>query len=958
MKLLALVLTFVPLAALHGTELQFAGIFTDHAVLQRDEAVPVWGWADPDEQVVVTFAGQTKTATADADGAWLVRLDPIKACTEGRTLAAHSAIPRRTAAIHDVVVGDVWLCSGQSNMGISMSVPGNPVLAESATKADNPRLRLFATSHQFPDAPARDTQGRWTTATPEAVKTWIAIGYLFGDRIQRAEGVPVGIVVSCMGGTSIESWLPQEVLLANPANRAFLDKHAKAVEQLPTAVMQYEKELSEFKKRGTPREREPRRPDGMPNSARNPAACYNGKIAPILPYGIKGVLWYQGEANVWGFTAYPSQMADLMRAWRTGFGLPRLPFLMSELAPYGPPSSQPQDSAHARFGEALAQTAKTDGTAWVITIVDGGDPLDIHPVKKEIPAARFAAMALAKVYGKPGVSHGPKLESWQAADGKAVLKFSDVGSGLVAKAVNLGGHGIAADRLQGFELAGDDRTFFRAEARIEDGNTVAVTSADVPKPVAVRYAWAAFPLCNLFNAEGFPAYPLRTDDWPWQPPSDAAHGTPTRAVAPPSTPVPERGEKAVTTRIAIRDGSFVDASTGKPFHPFGVNYFRGGRTAEHKRGHAAFSPGSYDEAFVSRMIEDLSRQGFNTVRSFLSNHSGAGGIVADSQTATVNPAYLQNLIHFLRIAQAHGIRVILTWDTWPPESKAWAEMPLADEARHGWVTEPPPGLKINGFRLTPKPIRAKANAIRAVIEALHESTPELLPVVLAWELENEIHFNLDQEPFQSRPTAFAFGGREFDLSTDSGVQSLMDAATRAWATSCADAIHVADPKALVSASVFTFAAVGRQGPGTSSTDQTKDMRVPARPRVLLQTSIDFVDLHIYASRSAAEHLERVLASVEMPLLGEEARRLGKPILIGESGVAAPYMRRSPVWKTIHHDIGVELLREFHQALAAYPFSGVLHWHYGNPDSTEKDEFPAMWLFPQYGEALRATRETR
>jgi sialate O-acetylesterase len=513
-------LLFAPWAALGAAELKLAGIFTDHAVLQRDVVVPVWGWADAGEQLTVEFAGQTKTATADASGKWLAKLDPMPACAEGRELVVQSSSENRKSKITDVVVGDVWLCSGQSNMGIPMSVPGNDDLQRRIAEANNPRLRLFTTLHQFPDAPVNDTRGRWSAATPDVVKNWIAIGYLFGERIQRETGVPVGILVSCMGGTSIESWLPRAVLDANPANAPYLNNHARAVKQLPEAMKRYEKELAEFKQHHQPGQREPRKPDGFPNSARNPSACFNGKIAPILPYALKGVLWYQGEGNVSGFTVYPSQMADLMRTWREIFELPRLPFIMTELAPLGQPSSEPQDSARARFGEALAKTAKADGNAWVITIVDGGDPLDIHPVKKEIPAERFEAMALAKIYGKTRIAHGPMLVSWKATGGTAVVKFSSMGGGLTVKSVNLGGHQVTTDKLQGFELAGTDKHFFRAEARIEGKDTVILTSPDVPQPVAVRYAWAAFPLCNLFNADGFAAYPFRTDDWPWKTPPD------------------------------------------------------------------------------------------------------------------------------------------------------------------------------------------------------------------------------------------------------------------------------------------------------------------------------------------------------------------------------------------------------------------------------------------------------
>ena len=421
----------------------------------------------------------------------------------------------------------------------------------------------------------------------------------------------------------------------------------------------------------------------------------------------------------------------------------------------------------------------------------------------------------------------------------------------------------------------------------------------------------------------------------------------------------ETTSPAMTGRIAIREGCFFDTGTDKPFRPLGVNYFRIAPIREGKEGHSTFSPGSYDEEFVDRMMETLARDGFNTVRTFLSYHSGANGIVATPESGEPSPAYLLNVIHFLRAAKAHGIRVIFTWDTWMPESRAWAEMPLPDEPRYGWIPAAGHDFKTNGFRLSPEPIRARANAICALLQSLKTSAPDLVPVVLAWELENEVHFNLDQEPFLSRSTAFAFWGRRFDLGADSGAQALMDAASISWANACADAIHAVDPEALVSASVFTFHAVGRQRPGTWSKDQTNDMRIPARPLALLESRLDFVDIHIYAgqseSESIAQHLKRDLDSVEISHLAREARRLGKPILIGESGVAARHMRRGPDWQTIPHETGVNLLREFYQALSPFSFAGVLHWHYGSPDSTAQDEHPALHLFPQYAEAIRTHR---
>jgi len=532
---LAVLLLLVPAAlrASTNSELRLAGMFGDHMVLQRDVPVPVWGWAPPGGKVNVGFAGQNKSAEAGASGKWMVKLDPLPASSEPRTLTVTG---NGSITLKDVLVGDVWLCSGQSNMGIPMDVPGNDLLQQRIREAGNPQLRFLQLAHQFPDRPSSDTKGAWRIAQPEQVRGWSAIGYLFGDEIQRELGVPVGIVGGAMGGTPIESWMSREVLLSNPANEPYLENHAAAVQRLSKTLPKFEKELAAFKRgfpdasslaaenaarhqRGEPELREPRKPDGAADSARNPAACFNGKIAPFAPFPVKGVLWYQGEGNVNGFVQYPFQMADLMKLWRGLFLAPNLPFIMTELAPFGPVAASPGDSARARFGEALAKAAKADGNAWVITIVDGGDPVNIHPAKKEIPGGRFAAMALAKVYGREGVAHGPVLKSWKAADGGAEVTFDSVGGGLIAKAVNLGGHAVGDDSVQGFELAGKDKKFFPAGVRINGKDSITVSCPEVAVPVAVRYAWAGFPLCNLYNREGFAAYPFRTDAWPFRTPA-------------------------------------------------------------------------------------------------------------------------------------------------------------------------------------------------------------------------------------------------------------------------------------------------------------------------------------------------------------------------------------------------------------------------------------------------------
>lgn len=411
-------------------------------------------------------------------------------------------------------------------------------------------------------------------------------------------------------------------------------------------------------------------------------------------------------------------------------------------------------------------------------------------------------------------------------------------------------------------------------------------------------------------------------------------------------------------RIGIRGGRFVNRSTGEPFTPVGVNYYRGGLVSIGKGCHAAFSPGFYDRPFIEEMMGDVSARGFNTVRAFQSFHTGPDGIVTDRNSGAINPVVLDNVLHFLRQAQQHGLRVIFTWDTWLPDSRVWAGAPLPGESAYAFQIEPVPGQGMNSFRLALSAVRTRANAISTLISSIQKADASLLAVILAWELENEVHFATDLEPFRSRPSAFRFGGRTFDLTADAGAQDLMDSAIQAWASACAEEIRRTDPEALVSASVFTFAAVGRKGPTNLSSDQTKDARIPARPLALLRSGLDFVDIHLYAARNKSEsvlaHLHRDLESVEFAEVVKEANSTGKPLLVGETGVAAHFLRQPPNWKQIHHDQGVLLLKEQLTGLRAAGFAGVLLWHYGNADSHDGEEYAPVRLLPQYGEVLQNT----
>ncbi|EDM27071.1 sialic acid-specific 9-O-acetylesterase [Lentisphaera araneosa HTCC2155] len=470
----------------NNKRITLSGVFKDHAVLQRDCPVPIWGTAFPGQQVSVDFAGQKKTTKADKNGMWLLTLDPLEPSAEGRTLLASNA-EGDSIALKDILVGDVWLCAGQSNMRMSLRacLKSKPV-ADAHKKAGNNLLRLCTIPKSVSDELQTDVDCNWAVATRDTSLPFSAIGYLFGQTIQEELAVPIGVINGSWGGTFIEQWMPSDVVKKRADCKAF------------------NKKVDERRKKD-------------PNSS-GPGGHFNGMIGPIMPYGLKGVLWYQGEGNVWGFSTYKHKISTMIADWRRLFKSPKLPFIMTSLAPFGVRKDKPIDSHSSRFAEGLAEVEQSIENAWLITIPDGGMQKDIHPPFKEIPAQRFSAMALAKVYKKAGVYKGPVFKSWEVLGGKALVKFDSVGTGLTSKTLNLDGHEVPKETLLGFEIVDESGVFYPANAVVDDNNSVVLSHPTVKKPIAVRYGWAPFPLCNLYNKENFAAYPFRTDRWHWRTP--------------------------------------------------------------------------------------------------------------------------------------------------------------------------------------------------------------------------------------------------------------------------------------------------------------------------------------------------------------------------------------------------------------------------------------------------------
>ena len=488
--------------ALHAADLKLAGVFTDHTVLQRDAAAPVWGAADPGEKITVSFAGQSKAATADADGKWLVRLDPLPASAEGRELTVASSAGDRKATIRDVVVGDVWICSGQSNMHFQLKSADKA--PDEIAAANDPALRFFTVDHRFARTPADDAGGAWQQVLPTTAGDCSAVAYFFGAKLREKTGVPVGLLISSVGGTRIESWMRPETLAATGESAPLVEKWRKIpndeFERIGTTYREFQRQrdqvhpqaVREAKAAGKPLPPAPVMPSLRCHDC--PSSLHHGMIAPLQPFALRGAIWYQGESNSGQPAPYEKLLPAMIADWRSVWGT-ELPFLFVQLAPHR--------GTHPAFREAQQRIwQNTPRTAMAVT-TDVGDAANIHPTRKRPVGERLALAARALSYGEAIEYSGPVFKSLSVEGDRAVVSFTHTGSGLKAE----------EGELKGFTLAGKDGKFLPARAVIE-GSTVVVTSDKIPQPVAVRYGWAMVPDGNLFNREGLPAAPFRSDPPP------------------------------------------------------------------------------------------------------------------------------------------------------------------------------------------------------------------------------------------------------------------------------------------------------------------------------------------------------------------------------------------------------------------------------------------------------------
>jgi len=507
-RLLVLVLgTIAAMSATHClANIRLPAIIGDNMALQTGDRIRLWGWADPNEEIKISVSWRDAKwpIQADETGKWQFAMaapvvgGPYTITFEGKN----------TVTVKNILAGQVWVCSGQSNMEWPVRNSANSELE--IANAKYPSIRLFTVEKAVADQPQEDCKGKWVECNPETVPGFSAVAYFFGRELHQALDQPIGLINTSWGGTPAEAWTSLPMLEENPNFEPILTRYKDAVAAYPQAMAKYKEDLGKWNEaaakakaegKPTPGNR-PGAPFG-PGHPHSPAGLYNGMIAPLMPYTISGAIWYQGESNAGRAYQYRELFPTMIKSWWNNWGQGDFPFLFVQLANFMEVKDTPGESAWAELREAQMMTLDIPNTGMAV-IIDIGEAKDIHPKNKQDVGKRLALWALANTYDKDVVYSGPLYKSMEKNGDKILLHFDHCDGGLVAK---------GGEPLKGFAIAGEDRKFVWANATIE-GNTVVVTSSEVANPLAVRYAWADNPVCNLYNKAGLPASPFRTDTWP------------------------------------------------------------------------------------------------------------------------------------------------------------------------------------------------------------------------------------------------------------------------------------------------------------------------------------------------------------------------------------------------------------------------------------------------------------
>ena len=512
MKKIIVLITVNFLIAYSYAEIKLPSLFSDGMVIQRNTTVSIWGLVNPNKEVKIIFDDQSHQTIANNDGFFSIKLSPMEASSQPRSILISSE--NELKKIEDVLVGEVWLCSGQSNMHWPVSKSDN--YEQEKIDANYPQIRMFLTELNYSTEARNHVNGEWKITSPESVSEFSAVAYYFGRELHTELEVPIGLIRSSWGGTSIEAWSPINSLQDFPTVMENIENRKSRGINFDTNYVNKEnnKALDQWKTIAAKARKEGKKPPKRPPwkhhpilSQHFPGNLYNAMIHPHTPYTIKGVIWYQGEANTSSnepAKLYRYLLENLINSWRYAFKN-NFSFYSVQLPNFQEASDLPiQDWGWPNIRQSFLDVHKEVQDAYMVVGIDAGQADDIHPTNKQIIGYRLAQQALVNDYGFDRVSGGPIYENMTIDGSNIIITFSDIGSGLVAN---------DDQPLRRFAIAGDDQIFYHATAIIKN-NEVIVSNSNVDNPIAVRYAWAMNPeACNLFNKEGFPASPFKTDDW-------------------------------------------------------------------------------------------------------------------------------------------------------------------------------------------------------------------------------------------------------------------------------------------------------------------------------------------------------------------------------------------------------------------------------------------------------------
>ena len=504
-KLVSLLAISLVIPAASRAELKLPAIIGDHMVLQQNQADPIWGWDTPGMKITVSFAGKNYSATAGADGRWMVKLAPLPANAIPQTLTIMGSTRRE---LQDVLIGEVWMCSGQSNMEWSLNQATNGDVEAAASKL--PNLRLISVPQVGTQELQSDFKGEWEASTPESAKKFSAVGFLYGRYLHEILNVPVGLIDNSWGGSTAEAWVRRTTLEEDPRFKPLMESAVKreAALQSEKAKLDYEQAMTQWKVAVEKAKAEkktlppaPESPQKWLTGQNRVGNIFAGVVNPTIGYGIKGVIWYQGEGNAGRASEYVNLFPLLIEQWRKEWGQGDFPFYWVQLANFMPVKPTPGESAWAQLREAQTKTMQLKNTGQAV-IIDVGEGKDIHPRNKQDVAARLVRWPLVKDYGMKLPYRSPEFKSLTIDGNKATVTLDCFGSKL---------RPFGVDEANGFAVCGADRVWHWATGTVVGDNQVVVSCPEVAAPAAVRYAWADNPVCNLYSTDGLPVTPFRSD---------------------------------------------------------------------------------------------------------------------------------------------------------------------------------------------------------------------------------------------------------------------------------------------------------------------------------------------------------------------------------------------------------------------------------------------------------------